>query len=340
MHAHAVAAGFCARAGALDEAGRHVAAVADLGGWRADDSYLRSVFVRELARAAIALEDRALCAELLEYVRPLAGSCAVNGAMVAFAGSHAQTAGLLAAALGEVDRPGRCSPGRGDVPAAGRGGARRGERRPEPPHVGRVRRGIAVRRGPVWQVTWPGTATVPHSKGLADIARLLPRPGPTCTCSSWPAPRTGPGRPASWSTGRRWPRTGGGWSSWRREAAARPLTTYGWPASRRSGRPWSRSWAGSPGAASSRAFANHPAERARKAVSGRFRDAVRKLPPCCPSWPRTWTGRWSPGCGAATAESTPGGSRVARRRLRGAASRARRGQPSSSVQVATSPRKI
>ena len=100
IHAHAVAAGFCARSDDLPAARRHVAIVADLGTWRADRSYLWSVFVRELAVAAIALDERALCEELLADLAPVAATCGVNGAVVAFAGSHGHVAGLLASHLG------------------------------------------------------------------------------------------------------------------------------------------------------------------------------------------------------------------------------------------------
>ena len=100
IHAHAAAAGFCARSDDLRAARRHVAIVADLGTWRADRSYLWSVFVRELAVAAIALDDRALCEDLLADLAPIAATCGVNGAVVAFAGSHGHVAGLLAAHLG------------------------------------------------------------------------------------------------------------------------------------------------------------------------------------------------------------------------------------------------
>jgi DNA-binding CsgD family transcriptional regulator len=100
IHAHGVAAGFCARAGDLLAARRHAAIVADLGSWRADRSYLWSVGVRELAAAAIALDDRSTCEALLADLAPIAATCGVNGAVVAFAGSHGHVAGLLAAHLG------------------------------------------------------------------------------------------------------------------------------------------------------------------------------------------------------------------------------------------------
>ncbi|HVE95261.1 MAG TPA: AAA family ATPase, partial [Acidimicrobiales bacterium] len=96
IHAHAIAAGFCARAGDLPAARHHATIVADLGSWRADPYYFWSVGVRELAIAAIALDDRATCEALLADLAPIATTCGVNGAVVAFAGSHGHIAGLLA----------------------------------------------------------------------------------------------------------------------------------------------------------------------------------------------------------------------------------------------------
>ena len=100
MLAQAIAAGFCARAGDLSAARRHTAIVDDLGTWRADRLYFWSVGVRELALAAVALDDRQLCEELLTELAPIAATCGVNGAVVAFAGSHGHIAGLLATHLG------------------------------------------------------------------------------------------------------------------------------------------------------------------------------------------------------------------------------------------------
>ena len=102
IHAHAIAAGFCARAGDLPAARHHATIVADLGSWGADQYYFWSVGVRELATAAIALDDRATCEELLADLIPIAATCGVNGAVVAFAGSHGHVAGLLAAHLGDA----------------------------------------------------------------------------------------------------------------------------------------------------------------------------------------------------------------------------------------------
>ncbi|HEY6593859.1 MAG TPA: AAA family ATPase [Asanoa sp.] len=98
-HAHAVAAGFSARAGDLDTARRELDTVLALD-WRTDRSYLWSVLVGEMTTAAIALEDRPLCEHLLDDLRPIADTCAVNGALVCFMGAHAHRVGLLYAALG------------------------------------------------------------------------------------------------------------------------------------------------------------------------------------------------------------------------------------------------
>lgn len=183
IHAHAVAAGFLARAGDLGPARHHADAVVDLGSWRADRSYLRSVFIRELAHAAVALDDRDLCAQFLDDVQPLAGSCGVNGALVAFAGSHAHTASLLAAALGQtemshalLERAGVTYDRIGAVAWSAQ--ARRDLKtiRPAPNVTGAG--GSMRRRGAVWHITFRGRqATVPHAEGLTDIARLLSVPG-------------------------------------------------------------------------------------------------------------------------------------------------------------------
>ena len=100
IHAHSIAAGFCARAGDLPAARHHATIVTDLGSWRGDRFYFWSVGVRELTKAAIALDDRAMCEELLADLAPIAATCGVNGAVAAFAGSHGHIAGQLAAHLG------------------------------------------------------------------------------------------------------------------------------------------------------------------------------------------------------------------------------------------------
>lgn len=103
-HAHAVAAGLLAEAGDLDAARRAVDTVLELGAWREDRSYLWPVFVGGLTVAAVRLGDRTLTRELLEELEPLADVCGVNGAVVSFAGSLAHWAGVAAKALGEIER--------------------------------------------------------------------------------------------------------------------------------------------------------------------------------------------------------------------------------------------
>jgi hypothetical protein len=282
VHAHAVAAGFSARAGDLDAARHHAAAVQDLGTWRADRSYLWSVFVRELAIAATALGDRVLCAQLLEEVLPLAGGCGVNGAVVAFAGCHSHTAGRLAAALGDrvaaqallqescvvYERLGAATltEAREDLAACAAPSG----------HTASM-----VRRGPIWQVTYAGrTASVEHCKGLQDIAVLVRRPGAdvhVLDLVQSPTRSDAAGnvldrtalvsyrqRLAALSHERLQAEEGGDLARLRavdeeHDALVAELqrdTGVG-------GRP--------------RAFPNHPTERARKAVTARIRDAVRRL---------------------------------------------------------------
>jgi hypothetical protein len=291
IHAHAVAAGFSARAGDLDAARQHIAAVVDLGTWRADLSYLWSVFVRELAQAAIAIGDRQLCRQLLDDLQPVGESCGVNGAVVAFAGSHAHAAGLLAAALDQPDLSGRLLDQASDtyrrLGAAGWLAELRHDLamiRSAPTPAGG--RGSMQRQGPIWHIAFNNrSGTVPHSKGLADIARLLASPGVEVHAldlidgadrSRAPGPVAD--RQALHAYRRRL-------ATIDREAAEaadhhdaervarltaerhalldelRHVTTV-------HGRP--------------RKFANHPAERARKAVTARVRDAIRKIQPILP----------------------------------------------------------
>ncbi len=291
IHAHAVAAGFLARAGDLDAARHHVAMVVDLGTWRADRSYLWSVFVRELAHAAVALGDQDLCAQLLDDLHPLAGSCGVNGAVVAFAGSHAHTAGLLAAALGQPDTS------RALLEQASATYQRLGATAwfadvcrdlaatfPTSDALG-ASASMQRRRG-VWHVTFGGReATVPHTKGLADIARLLAAPGIEIHVLDLidAADRSGRGgdvvdRHALDAYRQRLAhieeeadeaaRHHDDERSARLEAERQALLDELRRITGVGHRP--------------RQFANHPAERARKAVTARVRDAIRKLDPLLP----------------------------------------------------------
>jgi hypothetical protein len=291
VHAHAVAAGFSARAGDLDAARHHAAAVVDLGTWRADRSYLWSVFVRELAQAAIALDDRMLCEQLLEDLQPLAGSCGVNGAVVAFAGSHAHTAGLLAGALGDVETA-RGLLEQAEVAYTHLGAAlwladvRREQGHAAVAPTAPAEGASLHRRGAVWHLRFDGkAAVVPHSKGLADIARLLASPSAEVHVLDLidAADRSGASgdvvdRKALDAYRQRLAdieadadeadRDNDLDRSARLEVERQALIDELSRATAVRGR--------------ARSFANHPAERARKAVTGRVRDAIRKLDAALP----------------------------------------------------------
>lgn len=283
VHAHAVAAGFSARAGDLDAARHHIAAVHDLGTWRADRSYLWSVLVPELAVAAVALDDRALCAELLAELRPLTGSCGVNGALVAFAGCHSHTAGRLAAALGDRTQARALLEGACGVYER-LGAAALTEARADLAACGQQPTGATAalrRRGPMWEVAYAGrTASVGHCKGLQDIAYLVRQPGAELHVLD--LAQSG-ARPEA--VGDVLDRTAV--ESYRRRLAA--LSDERVEAEQRADTARLRALEdehdalvaelrrGTGVGGRPRAFANHPAERARKAVTARIRDAVRRL---------------------------------------------------------------
>ena len=186
--AHAVAAGALAKAGDPTGAAREVAMVASSGGWQSEGSYLRSVLVGHLAEASIALGDDELSRDLLADIEDITDGCGVNGAVVAFAGPFAHTAGILAARLGDheyavamlqqaIDTAGRLGANvwvrrsevafdavrtRTVVATAGAGG------RSEPDVAS------LVRRGRTWTASWrQESGTLPHLKGVADIATLV-----------------------------------------------------------------------------------------------------------------------------------------------------------------------
>lgn len=283
VHANAVAAGFCARAGDLEAARHHVAAVHDLGTWRVDRSYLWSVFVRELAVAAVVLDDRTLCAELLDGLQPLAGTCGVNGAVVAFAGCHSHTAGRLAAALGDRGMA-RDLLQDACLVYERLGAASLTEARRDLAECDRAT-GAAVaalrRRGPVWEVAYAGrTAAVGHCKGLLDIAHLVQRPGADLHVLDLvqSGARSDPAGEVLDRTAVTAYRQRLAVLADEREDAERradaaslraldseydALVTELRHGTGLGGRP--------------REFANHPAERARKAVTARIRDAVRRV---------------------------------------------------------------
>jgi hypothetical protein len=141
--------------------------------WRTDRSYLWSVFAGELTVAAIALDDRAVCAQLLDDLLPIADTCAVNGALVCFMGAHAHRVGLLYAALGEPAQA------RTWLERALDTHRRLGATRWEAETIAALRDdGPALRRvGDLWQVSYGGrTVHMPDVKGLHDLATLLARP--------------------------------------------------------------------------------------------------------------------------------------------------------------------
>ncbi len=189
IHAHAVAAGFRARAGDLDGAAREVEAVRALGDWRADRSYLWSVFVGELAAAAIALADRPLCLELLDELLPLADTCAVNGALVCFMGAHAHTVGLLHAALGDQARAvprlrqalrihERLGAKAWQLATQSALAALGGPEVPRPSAAAEQDGPRLERVGDMWRASYRGgIAFLRDAKGLHDLAALLARPG-------------------------------------------------------------------------------------------------------------------------------------------------------------------
>ena len=207
-HAHAIAAGFCARAGDLDAARRELDTVLALEDWHTDRSYLWSVFIGEMVTAAIALRDQPLCHRLLDDLLPLAGTCAVNAALVCFMGAHAHRVGLLYAALNQPEPARRWLHQASQIhgrlgtrawnaetdhalatlgdpfgpthlrSAAARAG-QRGSTNPAP--VGPGEDLPRLRRvGEMWQASYRGhTAYVRDCKGLHDLAALLARPAPT-----------------------------------------------------------------------------------------------------------------------------------------------------------------
>jgi hypothetical protein len=315
-HAHAVAAGFYARAGDLDAAQRELDTVLALEDWRAERSYLWSVFVGEMTTAAIALADRSLCRLLLDDLLPVADTCAVNGALVCFMGAHAHRVGLLHAALGELaparDRlrqglqihrrlGARAWQAESHDALAGLGGpdaaqhARRAAalraelRLSDDPTANRDIKDADVmnhptarlrRAGELWEASFGGrTAHVRDSKGMRDLAALLARPGVWLSAvdlagGDLPAPASRPDpvldRTAVAAYRRlaqledEAERAGGDHAPQQRVADERErLLAELRRAARPDGRP--------------RGLGGTTAERARKAVTARIRDAIRRI---------------------------------------------------------------
>ncbi len=183
-HAHAVAAGLYALAGGPDDlaaARRALDTVVALDAWHADRSYLWSVFVGAMSTAAVRLEDRVLCTQLLTELEPVAATCGVNGALVCFMGSNAHWAGILCGALG------RTEDARTHLTDALAVHRRLGavdwvaETERELAALGAAppRADAELRRdGELWRVGHHGAAAYLRDlKGLADLAVLLARPG-------------------------------------------------------------------------------------------------------------------------------------------------------------------
>ena len=182
--AHAVAAGALAVAGELDTAAMHVSAVVDAGGAAGEEAYLQSVLVGHLAEAATALGDAELCRSLLQHVEPLVDSCGVNGAVVAFAGPFSYTAALLAGALGDADRANdlahravATSRRLGASCWVQRSAALLDEARADDSDRDDRPSATLVRGQSFWTLEWDGSAiTLPDRKGVGDLATLLQRP--------------------------------------------------------------------------------------------------------------------------------------------------------------------
>lgn len=189
--AHAVAAGARAAAGDLEAAAREVAMLSEAGGWRNEDSYLRSVLVADLAVAVTVLHDADLCALLFDDITLLTDSCGVNGAVVAFAGPFAHAAGILAAELGDLELAATML--ERSIDTSRRLGAAVWVRQSESAQraltssqAPAARAGLELgpltasmsRAGKIWTVSF-GTerASLPHVKGLADIAMLVRHQG-------------------------------------------------------------------------------------------------------------------------------------------------------------------
>ncbi len=190
--AHSVAAGARAAAGDLQDAAREIAMVAEAGGWQTEGSYLRSVLVTHLAEAATAVGDLELCRALSAEIGSLVSSCGVNGAVVAFAGPFAHTAGILAGALGDdetayrllqesIDTAQRLEADvwvrQGETARAALGA--RGKEAASGVSEESVRENaIFSKVGKVWTVSWRDEyGNLPHMKGLADISVLLQHRG-------------------------------------------------------------------------------------------------------------------------------------------------------------------
>ncbi len=295
--AHAVAAGACAAAGDLVGAERSVVMAAASGGWRSEGSYLRSVLVVHLAEAAIALGDTELCRELSTDLDHLVDSCGVNGAVVAFVGPFAHTAGILAGALGEHDVAEAML--RRSVTTARQLGADLWVRRGEAARHSLAERRTAAaappsstgmasltRSGNVWTVSWRAEhAQLPHLKGLADIALLVRHRG-----QEVPALLLAGGTQIAGSSERVVDLEAlGAYRDRLAELAVELDQVHAdgdlgrlEPLENERERLFAEVRRATGLGGRSRTTANDPAERARKAVTARIRDAVRRLDALAP----------------------------------------------------------
>jgi hypothetical protein len=294
--------------------------VLSLADWRAERSYLWSVFVGELVEAAVAVADRQLCEQLLDDLMLVADDCAVNGALVCFMGAHAHRIGRLHAALGQADRAqdwlqralavhvtlgARAWQAETCAALAATGGSRAGEylsharaiaaelglhgiaagpglELDAPPPV---RPTASLRRvGDMWEVGYEGQiAYLRDVKGLHDLATLLARPGVELAAIDL-AGATGT-LPRPEATGPTLDRAALAAYRQRLDDLADDLAEaelnddIGGAARARDEREWivaelRRSTR--PGGAA-RTLGATTAERARKAVSARIRDAIRRI---------------------------------------------------------------
>jgi hypothetical protein len=139
------------------------------------------VLVAHLAEAAVALGDIELCRRLDDDIAGLTDECGVNGAFVAFAGPFAHTSGILAGALGDRERADamlrksvEISDRLGAVVWARLGRAELAARHESPPPTASARPASLARDGKIWAISWGDErGNVTHVKGLTDIATLL-----------------------------------------------------------------------------------------------------------------------------------------------------------------------
>jgi hypothetical protein len=243
--------------------------------------------------ADIALRDNLLCRRILDDLRPLADTCAVNGALVCFMGAHAHRIGLVHAALGHAE------PAHHWLTHALQIHHRLGARAWQTESYGAIASlggpeaaadisdDVAQLRriGDMWQASYRGhTAYLRDTKGLHDLADLLANPGADLSALSLAGgemsrrAHSGPtdtvvDRTALLAYRRRLDElndeltTAQAHSDLARQQLATDEREQLLAELRRATRP-----DGSP-----RAVANTAAERARKAVTARIRDAIRRI---------------------------------------------------------------